>query len=128
MSLTSYASNRLADHLYNNVPFTSPQVWVGLHRDTGTELSSPTDGGYARARLDDKMDTADNGVCTTNADLAFPVSTTAWGEVTKVGLWDGPLTADNLLQVIDLVDPLTIGTNTIVNFPAGSISLGFAIT
>jgi hypothetical protein len=125
MSLTTYASNKLADHLYNNAPYTSPEIWVGLHRSNGDELVSPTDGGYARVRLDDKMAAANNGVCTTNADLTFPASTTSWGEVTKVGLWDGP-TAGNLLQVIDLDAPLTISTNTIVNFPAGSISLGFA--
>ena len=123
MSLTDYTLNKLADHLYNNVPFTSPQVWVGLINGT-TELASPAAGGYARVQLDNKLADAVGGVCITNDDLTFPVSSTAWGEVNRVGLYDNS-SGDNLLQVIDLPSALNVGINTIVRFPAGQISLGF---
>jgi hypothetical protein len=127
MSLTSYVANKLAEHLYRNVNYPSPQIWVGLHRDNGSELDGAVQTGYARVRLDDKMATpVDAGVCVSNADLAFPVSTSTWGSVAKVGLWEGETTGE-LLQVIDLDAPLEVGSNTIVRFPAGTISLGFNV-
>jgi hypothetical protein len=124
MSLKVQTLNKLAEHLYKNVAFESPDVWVGLL--TGSvELTSEAANGYARASLSDIMGAADGGVCTNNEPLEFPVSTNAWGEVDAVGLYDGYDSEATLLQEIELPSVLNVGANTIVRFPIESIVLGF---
>ena len=124
MSLKVQTLNKLAEHLYKNVAFESPEVWVGLL--TGSvELTSGAANGYARAFLSGKMDNAVDGVCTNNEPLEFHVSTNAWGEVDAVGLYDGYDSEATLLQEIELPSALSVGANTIVRFPIGSIVLGF---
>jgi hypothetical protein len=125
--LTYEMLNNLTNHLYRNVPFASTQVWIGLLNYLQDEEVIFVDGtNYARQRLDDKMGEPVEGVSTSTEDIQFPISQTDWGTIRGIGLYDNESNLTIPFHAIPLPDPIEVGENVIVRFPAGSILLGFS--
>jgi hypothetical protein len=126
MALTDQAVNSLASHLYRNVLFNTPQIYLGLLRADEQELESSSNPGYARVRLDTAMAAPVEGLASNDTEVILPGATANWADaITTIGIWDA-LTDGQLLQTIALQSPLTLLEGQAIRFPPGAIDLGFA--
>ncbi len=97
--LSNYLENKLIEHTLRNVDYTSPAaVYVALYTDDPTDADAGSEVvGNAYARQAATFGAASNGVCTTTADITFPVANGGnWGTITHVGIRDAD-TGGNLL-------------------------------
>lgn len=132
MSVTFYSSNRVLDRVMGGVAFTPPTTYYfGLSTTTinidGTGATEPSGGAYARVALtNDKTSwtTASNGTLTNSVAVTFAESTTSWGTITYVGMWDA-LSGGNLWWYDVLTPSRTVASATTVLFAIGSITVQF---
>lgn len=113
---STYLDNKVIDHLFKGTAYSTPTKYLALFKaatglDTNTgwssnELTSAA-GAYARVALPNTLwTTAASGVTKNNAEVAFAVATTHWGEVTHVGIMDAA-TAGNCIAWGALANPVT---------------------
>jgi hypothetical protein len=126
MALTDQAVNSLASHLYRNVLFNTPQIYLGLLRADEQELESSSNPGYARVRLDTAMAAPVEGLASNDTEVILPGATANWADtVVAIGIW-AALTEGQLLQTITLHSPVDVLVAQAIRFPVGAIELGFA--
>lgn len=113
---STYLDNKVIDHLFKGTSYATPTKYLALFKsatglDTNTswsanELTSAA-GAYARVALPNTLWTsAASGVTKNNAEVAFAVATTHWGEVTHVGIMDAA-TGGNCIAWGALANPVT---------------------
>lgn len=95
MALTTYAQNKLADHVLGHASYTMPTTYAALFTvmptlaGGGTEV---TGGGYARQAL--STSAASGGVSTSNTALTWSVPACT---IVGIGIYDAS-TSGNLLE------------------------------
>jgi hypothetical protein len=126
-AMSNYLENALLNAILRNTSYTSPTtVYVALFTSdptdegTGTEVSG---GSYTRKAI--TFGAPSNGVSSNNALVEFDQSTTSWGTITHMGLYDAS-TSGNLLVYGALTTSKVIDLGTVFKFLTGSLSVTLA--
>lgn len=128
--ITYYSANRILDRNFGGTAYTPPAtMYFGLSTTTiqidGTGASEPSGGAYARVALtNDKTNwgVASNGALTNLSAVTFPESTTSWGTITYVGIWDAS-TSGNIWFFDALTPSRAVASATTVLFAIGAITV-----
>lgn len=102
MGKSTYARNKTLDFwLYNGIKPTAPggtAVHLSLHTaDPGTTGASELSGnGYARQNILFGTAASSGSISNTNSGEFGPNTTTNWGTITHIGLWDAVTTGNFL--------------------------------
>jgi hypothetical protein len=123
MPFSSYADNKLIDHLLGANTYTKPAskyvaLYVGDPAGSGTEIST---SGSAYARKSASF-TITTNAATNSADLEWSVATTAWGTITHVAIFDA-LTSGNMLVTAALSTAKTIGIGDVLRIQASNLNV-----
>lgn len=126
--ISTYAADKLLDHLLGTTAYTMPTVYLGLFTTaptmpagTGGVEVSTTSTAYAREELTGKLDAATAESVTTTSNIAFPAATANWGTIVGAGLFDASA-GGNLLAYTPLDTPQTITTAGTLTFTAGNLT------
>lgn len=129
MAASSYAENKIIDHLLGTTLFTKPTtVYIGLCSDaapdanTFTEVDTPGSHGYARQAC--TWNASSSGAATNITALDFgPCATTPWAQLRGFGVFDN-LTAGNRLTQGQLTDQTkTVGVGDHSTVAAGALTV-----
>ena len=134
MSFTNFLEQKVLEHVFRNVAYTSPTaLYVGLFTSTPSDSTAGTEvsgGSYARQSVAFSFTSGDPSSVTNTAQITFPTSTAAWGTVTHAGIYDA-LTYGNFLAYAELTlssdfstsNPKTIATGDIFRISAGNLQV-----
>jgi hypothetical protein len=123
MPLSSYARDKLLDHLLKGTAFTQPtDVYISIHTaDPGlTGASEASGGSYARQSGNSSFAAAGSGAKASNAVIAFAGMPA--GTFTHFGIWDA-LTTGNFLWGGALAASKTLGAGDTIQFSSGQLTL-----
>jgi len=120
LAITTSFSNALLNHMFGRSPtFTPPaNYFMGVSSTPisaeGVGFTEPTGGGYARLQLPNDKNTftmAANRAVTLADEFRFPISLTAWGNMTHYFITDGA-TNNNVFWSGRLVHSRNVTTST----------------
>lgn len=128
LTLSYFLIDALLNAVTNQVAFTSPTtLYVGLFTsnpnpdNSGTEVST-SGTGYVRQAVTWSPVVSHQ---TDNAEvITFPISTSPWGTITYVALFDA-VSAGNLLAFTLATTVVTLGTGNIYQFNPNTLILSF---
>jgi hypothetical protein len=129
-NLSDYAEKLLLDWLLTNGAATRPTAWfVALHTaapgETGTGEMGTT-SGYVRRTVTFGAAVSGTGTTDNTADITFgPATTSNWGVVSGVSVWDAT-TAGNCLFQGTFATARTININDQLTIAAGALDLSMA--
>lgn len=130
--ISTYAADKLLDHLLGTTAYTMPTVYLGLFTTaptmpagTGGVEVSTTSTGYAREELTGHVGASSGETATTTANVGFPAATGNWGTVVGVGLFDAA-TGGDLLAYAPLDTPQTVTTSDTLTFASGNLIFSLA--
>lgn len=132
--ISDFLANELLDHVFNNAAYTSPagSTFIALvdtpvtDTDTGTTISEPAGGSYARVEVNPNggasptWDLAASGVVDNTHDVDFAVATGSWGTIVGVAIVDA-LTVGNLLLYDNAMADQAVATDDSVSFEVGNL-------
>lgn len=125
MSKSTYAENKVLDHMLGKTAWTMPTVYVALYTAApsdaggGTEVSG---GAYARVATTGATWNAASAGSSSNASaITFPTASASWGTVTHFGQLDAS-SAGNLLRWGPLTTSKAIGSGDTASFAASSLT------
>lgn len=122
--LTTYAQQKVLDHIVGKTSFTMPTVYVGLFTAAPSDAGGGTEctgGSYARKSTAGSDWTAASGTTSSNAAvITFVTPTGSWGTVTHFGLFDAS-TSGNLLAWAAVTTQQAVGTGNTVSFAIGAL-------
>ena len=128
--MSDYLENKLVDHVFRNVAFTTPGVihlalfsTDPLDDASGTELESGTSPAYARITV--TMDVAANGVSTNTNELLFAAATGDWVVITHVAIFDEAVGGNMLMHKV-LNNPVAVLDTNNFRIPIGDLEITFA--
>ena len=135
MSFTNFLEQKVLEHVFRNVAYTSPTaLYVGLFTTTPSDSTAGTEvsgGSYARQSVAFSFTSGDPSSVTNTAQITFPTATTpGFGTVTHAGIYDA-LTGGNFLAYAELTlssdfstsNPKTIATGDIFRISAGNLQV-----
>ena len=134
MSFTNFLEQKVLEHVFRNVAYTSPTaLYVGLFTSTPSDSTAGTEvsgGSYARQSVAFSFTSGDPSSVTNTAQITFPTSTASWGTVPPAGIYDA-LTYGNFLAYAELTlssdfstsNPKTIATGDIFRISAGNLQV-----
>ena len=123
-ALSTYAANKLLDHIRGLTSFTMPSVWIGLCTTASSAAGQGTEAaytGYARVSLSGLLAAASAGSGTNNAVINFPACT--GGTSTIVGFFtadSATVSAGNLLEFGTC--SLSVSSGITPSFPIGQFA------
>jgi hypothetical protein len=125
-ALSNYAESLAIRWLFDDVAVTRPTAWyVALHTADPTDVGNVGElsgNGYARQAATFTEDT--NGLVDNDADITFgPNTTTNWGSVSHVSVWDA-VTVGNCLAKGALSSSVTINVNDSLKIAIGEMPDG----
>lgn len=123
MPFSSYADNKLIDHLLGANTYTKPAskyvaLYVGDPAGSGTEIST---SGSAYARQSAAF-TITGGVATNTAALEWSAATSSWGTVNYIAIYDAS-TGGNMLVSSALTTAKTIAVGDVLRIPISNLSV-----
>ena len=127
-AISNFLENELLDHVLRNEAYTAPATtFISLYTTDPTDADSGTEvaaSGYDRFEVsaDLAWTTASGGSSKNNEAWEFVTATTAWGSISHVAVHDAT-TGGNLLFHGALTTTKVVGTDDIVRFTAGSLSI-----
>ena len=131
-NFNEYLRNAVLNHVFGDVLFDSPgTLYLGLSTtpiaDNGTGETEPVGGGYARQALANNKTTwssaaGANNFVTNAAEITFPESSGAWGNITHFFISDG-VTGGNIFISGALTTPKDINAGDVARFPIDSIRI-----
>lgn len=131
MPMTTYAANKILDHMHGKTSFTMPtQVYLALFTSSptiaggGTEVSA-TSSGYARIPITSNLTLSSGGASSNSAVVVFGPSTTSWGTITHFATFDAA-TGGNMLVFNALTAPKTIGAGDKAEWAVSAFSMSLA--
>jgi hypothetical protein len=135
-NLSTYAADKLLDHLLGRTAFTMPTVYVALFTTNPTEPAgtggvevSATGTAYARLALGTGagcvMGASASGSSTSGSALNWSQATADWGTITGVGLYDAA-TGGNLLDSGPLAANKVVSNGDTYSMPAGDLTAALA--
>lgn len=129
---TTYFLNLVAGNVFGTktTPAIPSTYYIGLSSTTpttsGTNVTEPSGGGYARVAFNSAMSEPTNGVITNSAAITFAESTADWftsaSPATYYVIYDAA-TGGNLLMYNALTHSRIIEINTIATIQVGSLVL-----
>lgn len=130
MAITYYSGNRVLDLNFGQTSYTVPTTYYfGLSTTTiqidGTGATEPSGGAYARVSLVNNKTNwgnAANASLTNATAVQFTESTTSWGTITYVGIWDAA-SSGNIWWYDALSPARTVASATTVLFAIGAITV-----
>ena len=124
--MSDFLENALVNAVFRNTAYTSPPaVYAALYTIDPSDSGGGTEvagNGYARAAI--TFTAPSNGMVAANL-TTFPTATAAWNSITAMGIFD-TTTGGNLLVWTPLDTFKYVGTNDVLSFPAGSVTVTFA--
>ena len=127
MPISTYAANKVLDHITGDSAFAIPTVWVGLSTanpgKTGSGLAEPSGvAAYARVVFAGLWANASNGSKSNDTEVTFTEATGDWGTITYFALFDAD-TAGNMLWYGTLTQAKIIVSGDTPKFDIGSFVL-----
>jgi hypothetical protein len=123
MSFTDYLEQKLLEHTFRNVAYTSPTtVYVGLLSAAPTDSSGGTElsgNGYARQATAFDAYSATSKILNTSAET-FTASGADWSTVTHFGVYDA-VSSGNLLAYGEIVPNVTVTDGNSFVIDAGKL-------
>jgi hypothetical protein len=133
--ISDFLALELLDHVFNNAAYTPPtSTFVALvtatidDDDTGSTITEPGSGSYARVEVDPNGgssptgDLAASGVVDNTHAITFPTATASWGTIVGVATLDAG-TAGNLLLYDNTMGDQAVGTDDTAEFAVGVLDL-----
>lgn len=125
---TTYFLNLVAGNVFGTK--TNPGIpstyYIGLSSTTptvsGTNVTEPSGGGYARVAISSALGQPSNGVITNSTAVTFAKSTADWGVMTHFVVYDAA-TGGNLLLYNAMSRARTVEADNIMVAEAGAITL-----
>lgn len=123
MPFSSYADNKLIDHLLGSGTYTKPAskyvaLYVGDPAGSGTEIST-SGTGYARQSA---AFTITTNSATNTSQLTWSTATANWGTITHVAIYDA-VTAGNQLVTSALSSSRTVNTSDTLRILASNLTV-----
>lgn len=123
MPFSSYADNKLIDHLLGSGTYTKPStlylaLYVGDPLTTGAEVST-SGSAYARQAI---TFTISGGTASNTSSVEFSAATTNWGTLDYCAIYDAS-TNGNMLVSAPLTSAKTIAVGDILRFQAANLSV-----
>jgi hypothetical protein len=123
MPFSSYADNKLIDHLLGSGTFTKPSatyvaLYVGDPTGAGTEVST---SGTAYSRQSAAFTISGNQASNTST-LEWLPATAPWGTITHIAIYDAS-TSGNMLVTASLTVAKTVGTDDVLRLPATDLAV-----
>jgi hypothetical protein len=132
--ISDYLSNQLLDHAFRNQNYTAPDTYIALctgdvlDTDTGSTISEPSAGAYARKQVNPTGGAAPTwataagaAASVDNADtITFTAPTGAWTTITALAIVDAATTGNLLFYENTLTDQSPDNGDT-VEIPAGDL-------
>jgi len=124
--MTTYLKNKIYDHVFRNMEYTSPpSVWVALFTTATDDAgggAEVTETGYAREELTAAAPVDGEGG--NSVAISFGPATEDWTEVTHVALMDAAV-AGNMLLHAALAAPKTVENGETGDFAIDALDLAF---
>lgn len=120
MSFTNFLEQKVLEHTFRNVAYTSPSAtYVGLFTSTPTDASAGTEvsgGDYARQAVTFTFVAGDPSYVKNSGNITFPTATASWGTITYAGIFDA-LTTGNFLAwaQLTLSSDFTTANSKLIN-------------
>ena len=132
-SLTQYGETLVLNALTTGVPFSIPNLWLGLYTVAPTDVSAGTEvlgGAYTRLPITFLAASGAPATTSNTNDVYFPggnppgtgTATANWGIVVAFAICDS-LSLGNQIWWGNLSTPRTINTGSALDFPIGSVVL-----
>ena len=128
--MSDYLESKLIDHVFRNIPYTTPGVvHVALYStdptdsDIGTELEGTGSPGYARKIVSIGADT--DGIASNDLEVLFDAASGNWVGATHVGVRD-EATGGNLLMHKALGSTISVLSGNNFRIPVGDLEITFA--
>lgn len=124
--LTNYAENLLMKWLMTTDSATRPTAWyvaLGTGGDDTGISGEPSGNGYARQAVTTTVSGSDGS--NSGAVTFGPVSGSAWGNMTRIGIFDAS-TSGNCLWSKDLPAAKQMDPGDSLTIPIGDLDLAFA--
>ena len=126
MPLSTYAANKLLDHITGDTDYNVPTVYVGLSTanpgKTASGLAEPSGGSYARKAVAGLWSAAASGSKTNDTEIPFDLATGSWGTITYFALFDA-LTEGNMLWYGALTQSKIVVSGDTPKFDIGNFVL-----
>jgi len=131
-NISTYWANEILDHLFGKGAYTPPTIYVALSTseptDTGTNVTEPAGGAYARkatAAADWNASSVGAGRIIDNANaIEFAEASGSWGTLSHFALYDAP-EAGNFLGWGALATSKAVGSGDTARFAAGDLDVSF---
>lgn len=129
MALSTYAKNKLLDHLTGKAEYTMPTLYVGFSTtDPGAEgagVTEPSGGSYARkATSAATWESAASGAIQTEAAITFDQATGDWGTIGWIVVYDS-LSGGNFIGSA-AVSSQAVNSGQIAQISAGALDILFS--
>ena len=126
--MSTYLANELLDHIFKGDAYSQPSgIYIAfadttiVDATTGTTISEPAGGSYARVQ-DDIWDAAASGASENTNQIDSPTATASWGTITDVALIDAS-TVGNILFYAALDASKAIGVGDVLRLVAGALDI-----
>ncbi len=99
-SFSDYAENKILEHAVGKTAWSIPTTYLALltaepdDADTGSTITEPVGGGYARIAMAGKWATASGGSISNASIVTSATATGDWGTITHVALCDAATTGN----------------------------------
>ena len=130
--ITYYQSQKVLAHVFGYTNYVPPStLYIGLSTQdpgvAGSNILEPSGNNYSRVGYSNDNGTADwsapvEGITTNISDVQFSKSTGAWGVITYFFIADSS-SGGNVLYYEILSTPITVETNSTVQFLAGDLTI-----
>lgn len=133
--ISNYLAHKLLDLMFRNVAYSAPDTYLALctaviaDDDTGSTITEPSGGSYARKQVnpnggaapDWNLATGTTPTVVDNSDeVALAEATADWGTIVAAAICDA-LTAGNLLMYDNDMSDQPVSNGDIAKFPAGDL-------
>lgn len=132
MALTTYAANKIFDHMFRNQSYTPPStLYIGLFTSAPTDAytgASPTGtevSGGSYARIACALSAASSRATSNSSNLTFPTATASWGTVVAIGLFEAS-SGGEMLWWDGLEVNKTVGSGDTFQINSGDLDMAFS--
>jgi hypothetical protein len=135
--ISDYLANALLDHAFNLTTYAAPDTYIALatgdvlDTDTGSTISEPSGGAYARKQVNisggstPTWVTATNSSVTNKETISFVQATASWSTITAIAIVDAA-SSGNLLFYENTVTDQTVDNGDTAEFAVGALKVSMS--
>lgn len=132
--ISDYLAEELLDHAFRNQSYGEPSTYVALcsevvaDADTGSTISEPSGGSYARVAVhvngdpSPTWDVSSSGVVDNTHAIDFATASADWGTIVAVAIVDASSAGNLLFYANDMVDK-DVGNGDTAQFAVGELDI-----